>query len=230
MVWITGDKHSDFRLVENFCFKRPELSREDDALILLGDVGVNYYRDIRDVALKQHLAQLPLTLLCIHGNHEERPAKIAGYQTIQRYGGSLYWDPRYPNQFFLQDGYLYTIAGQRVLVIGGAYSTDKFLRLEHRWPWFDDEQPSPDVRARTEATLEAVNWQVDVVLTHTCPRSVIPKKLKSVAMIDFSTEDWLETIAQRLTFKRWYSGHHHVDKVSNKFYFLYDKICPFMDE
>jgi 3-oxoacid CoA-transferase subunit A len=49
--------------------------------------------------------------------------------------------------------------------------------------------------------------------------------LKHVA-IDFSTEDWLETIMQRLSFKRWYVGHYHLDDVRDNFHYYYDDIRP----
>lgn len=233
MFWISGDKHSDFTTVENFCIEA-KLSAVDDAMILLGDVGLNYYRDLRDVVLKQHLAQLPMTFLSLHGNHEARIETLPDYQPIQRYGATVYCDPRYPNQLFLQDGNIYTFGSTRALVIGGAYSMDKFIRLRNRWPWFEDEQPSEAIRVRTEATLEAAGWEVDIVLSHTCPRSRVPMETLRMELLegsamDFSTEDWLETIRQRLTFKRWYVGHFHLDDVRDNFHFYYNNIRP-LDE
>jgi 3-oxoacid CoA-transferase subunit A len=230
MFWISGDKHSDFTTVENFCAETKS-STVGDCMILLGDVGLNYYRDLRDVALKQHIAQLPITFLSIHGNHEARIETLPMYQPQQRYGATVFCDPQYPNQLFLQDGNIYTFGSLKALVIGGAFSMDKFRRLQNRWPWFEDEQPSAEIRARTEASLDAVGWQVDIVLSHTCPRSKVPMDaipeyfLKHVA-IDFSTEDWLETIMQRLSFKRWYVGHYHLDDVRDNFHYYYDDIRP----
>lgn len=230
MFWISGDKHSDFAPIEKFC-SEATLSAETDAMILLGDVGLNYYRDFRDVVLKQHVAQLPMTFLSLHGNHEARIETFPDYQPLQRYGATVYCDPRYPNQLFLRDGEIYTFGTLRALVIGGAYSMDKFLRLRNRWPWFEDEQPSAAIRARTEASLEAAHWEVDVVLSHTCPRSRVPMdairpELLEESIPDFSTEDWLETILQRLTFKRWYVGHFHLDDVREPFHYFYNAIRP----
>lgn len=34
----------------------------------------------RDIELKEELCQLPLTLFCIHGNHEERPDLVGTYE------------------------------------------------------------------------------------------------------------------------------------------------------
>ena len=230
MIWITGDKHCEFDSVEAFCNKW-NTSRED-TLIILGDAGINYYTDERATQVKEYLATLPITLFCIHGNHEARPETVKGYELTNAFGGQVYVDPRYPNQYFPVDGAIYQLGSQKTLVIGGAYSIDKFIRLQRRWAWFDDEQPSEAIKARTEAALEAVDWQVDTVLSHTCPKSQIPtEKVPPLAdcflPIDESTEEWLETLRQRLRFCRWYAGHFHVDYLRDNFTFLFDNFTIF---
>lgn len=230
MIWITGDKHGDFAKVDAFCRLR-KTSRED-LLIILGDAGINYYGDARDTALKQHLAQLPITLFCVHGNHEARPGTVRGYALEERLGGRVWVDPRYPNQLFPEDGLLYDLCGRRALVVGGAYSADKFERLRNHWAWFEDEQPSPAIRARAERTLEAAGWRVDAVLTHTCPAGVLPPgrveaNRARFGMVDLATEQWLEGLRARLAFRRWYAGHCHLDLSAPPFVFLYHRFEPF---
>lgn len=230
MIWITGDKHGDFSSVEAFCKKWQ--TRREDTLIVLGDAGINYFKDERGTALKEELAQLPITLFCIHGNHEARPETLEDYELQEAFGGKVYVDPHYPNQLFPVDGAIYQIGKHRALVIGGAYSVDKFLRLRRRWHWFEDEQPSDAIKARTEAALEAVNWQVDVVLSHTCPQSQVPlEKLPPLAPewgpIDTSTEEWLDSLRAKLSFNRWYAGHFHVDYLRDNFTFLFDSFQLF---
>ena len=46
MIYYTGDTHGSKVEVTSFC-KRMELS-EDDIVIILGDVGANYYGTDRD--------------------------------------------------------------------------------------------------------------------------------------------------------------------------------------
>ncbi len=75
MVYITGDKHGDYDQVFEFCYKNN--TSKNDIMIILGDAGINYYLDNKDYTLKNHLKELPITLFCIHGNHEERPYNIA---------------------------------------------------------------------------------------------------------------------------------------------------------
>ena len=74
MIYITGDKHADFREVFDFCYDNE--TTLDDILIVLGDAGINYCANEKDYILKNSLLQYPITFFCIHGNHEERPENI----------------------------------------------------------------------------------------------------------------------------------------------------------
>lgn len=230
MIWITGDKHCEFDSVVAFCQKWQ--TRREDVLIILGDAGINYFTDERAREVKRELARLPITLFCVHGNHEARPESLPGYELKDFFGGQVYVEPEFPNILFPVDGAIYQIGTQKTLVIGGAYSVDKFIRLRRHWAWFEDEQPSDAIKARTIAALDAVNWQVDTVLSHTCPRSQMPlEKVPPLSTefgpVDTSTEDWLETIRQKLTFNRWYAGHFHVDYWRDNFTFLFDQFNVF---
>lgn len=229
MIWITGDKHGDFTEVEDFC--RAQQTRRQDVLIVLGDAGINYFQDSRALALKQHLAQLPITLFCVHGNHEARPETVAGYELQAGYGGQVYVDPRFPNQVFPVDGEVYQLGRRKSLVVGGAYSVDKFYRLLNHWAWFEDEQPSSAIKARAEQALSRENWQVDAVLSHTCPLSMVPyAKLPPLGPgmeVDVSTERWLESLRERLNFHQWFAGHFHVDEECAPMTFLFHQFLVF---
>ena len=74
MIYITGDKHANFREVFNYCYNNK--TTLEDVLIVLGDSGINYYKNGKDYVLKNILLQCPITFFCIHGNHEERPENI----------------------------------------------------------------------------------------------------------------------------------------------------------
>ena len=57
-------------------------------LIVLGDVGLNYYGGRRDRIRKMLVEALPITMFCIHGNHEQRPETLSGYTTTSWHGGT----------------------------------------------------------------------------------------------------------------------------------------------
>ena len=122
-----------------------------DTLIILGDAGINYFGRAKDWAFKCELSRvLPITLLCIHGNHERRPESVGTYQEAMWHGGIVYVEPSFQNLLFAKDGEVYDIEGKRCIAIGGAYSVDKPYRLAQGWHWFSDEQPSPEIKARVE--------------------------------------------------------------------------------
>ena len=225
-VFITGDTHGNFQRIIDFCEKQE--TSKDDLMVILGDAGINYYLSKRDQTLKKSLSELPITLFCIHGNHEERPYLIPSYQEISFCGGMVYQEPAYPNLLFAKDGEIYEFLGKSVLVIGGAYSVDKFYRLARHFSWFPSEQPDETIKKRVEKKIEEYGKKVDYVWSHTCPISAQPRHLFlsmiDQSTVDSSTEEWLETIAEDLSFEHWYFGHYHGDWTFGKYRMFYNDI------
>ena len=164
MIYLTGDTHGKFDRIGAFCDKM-QTSR-DDILIILGDAGINFHAGALDILRKDYLAKLPITLLCIHGNHERRPESLPYYGEQEWHGGMVYVETRYPNILFAKDGEVYDLDGKKAIAIGGAYSIDKAWRTEGQ-SWWADEQPSPEIKARVERVLEQLNWQIDICLLYT---------------------------------------------------------------
>lgn len=133
MVYITGDIHGDTTPVHDLFDKCQPT--EEDIIVLLGDVGINYTGQIRDRLMKQELSRLKSTFFCIHGNHENRPQNICSYQEKQWHGGRVLYEEDFPNILFPIDGDIFDIEGKQCIVIGGAYSVDKFYRLRMGCKW-----------------------------------------------------------------------------------------------
>ena len=225
MFYITGDTHRDFGRIEDFCARihpAPE-----DVMIILGDAGINYYGGCRDRDLKRRLAALPLTLFSIHGNHEQRPGKIASYHTALWNGGEVYVEDEFPNLLFAADGSYFSLDGVQTFVMGGAYSVDKDIRLARNWGWWPDDE----ARQWAEQQLEKHGWHTDIVLTHTTPLRYEPVEVfmscVDQSRVDKSTEEWLDTIEQRLAYKRWYCGHYHTEKTIDRMTFMFESIRAF---
>ena len=77
-LYLGGGTHWRFERIACFC--RDNRTTREDVLIILGDAGVNYYLNHRDEKLKRYIDTMPVTLLCIHGNHEARPTAALGYE------------------------------------------------------------------------------------------------------------------------------------------------------
>ena len=150
-IYLTGDTHGQFERIISFC-ERQQVQPES-TFIILGDVGLNYYGDRRDNRGKDNLTKIPITFFCIHGNHEMRPSEELGYQVKEYHGGKVWVQPEYPNLVFAIDGEIYDFFGHSCIVIGGAYSVDKYYRLARGYNWFEDEQPSDEIKEKVERTV-----------------------------------------------------------------------------
>lgn len=229
MYYITGDTHGDFIRIERFC-ERFQPSR-DDVMIILGDAGFNYYGGKRDQRVKQRMSEMPLTLFSIHGNHEMRPGKIPSYHLAQWHSGMVFVENAYPNLLFAVDGEVYDMDGHQTIVIGGAYSVDKYYRLANGWNWWADEQPTPEMKKGIEKVLDYCGWKVDAVLSHTVPLKYEPVDVFMSCIdqskVDKSTETWIGSIEKRLTYKHWYAGHYHTEKDIDRLTLLFESIREF---
>ena len=225
-VYITGDKHGKLKPVKRFA-RDNELTAED-AIIILGDAGFNYFKGERDEWTKKTVAGIEPTVLCIHGNHEMRPQSLPRlYHQTEWQGGTVFVENAYPNILFAKDGEVYDLDGIKAIVIGGAYSVDKWYRLENGLKWFANEQPDDETKARVVAKLDSLDWKIDIVLSHTCPFGYEPTEafLPGVdqSMVDTSTEVWLDRIERRLEYKRWYCGHWHIEKSIDRMRFMFNE-------
>ena len=215
MVYVTGDVHGYFGRIVRFCESLPAPT-QDDVLVVLGDVGVNFWLDDHDLPVKEALGHLPVTVLCVHGNHEARPTPSLGYVERSWRGGRVYVDDAFPGLLFAKDGSIFELDCGSCLVAGGAYSVDKRFRLADGRRWFPDEQPGPDERAAVEAACIDVAWSVDYVFSHTSPLGYRPTEafLASIKQneVDTSTEEWLQYLERRLEYTCWLCGHFHINK------------------
>lgn len=222
--YITGDCHGQFERIWQFCSEQN--TNQNDVLIILGDAGINYFSDERDNELKKELSELPITLFFIHGNHEARPWECGTYVENKWQGGSVYVEHQYPNILFAKDGEIYEIAGKKAVVIGGAYSIDKYYRLTYGHKWYNSEQPDEQIKKYVIKQLNSCDWKVDFILSHTVPVEMEPTWVFipgiDQTQVDKSTEIWLQDIYDRLTFEKWYAGHYHVRTEYKKVKIMYE--------
>lgn len=229
MIFITGDTHGEFERIQTLCEKMN--TTKDDIVIILGDAGINYAGGDYDYRKKVALQQLPITIFCIHGNHERRPASISTYIEKTWREGTVYVEEEFPSLLFAKDGEVYDFDGKKTIVIGGAYSVDKWFRIRCGYHWFADEQPDEEIKKEVEDRLESLNWKVDIILTHTTPFRYMPVDMFldgiDQSKVDNSTEEWLDTIEDKTQYEKWYCGHFHTNRVVDKIHMLFEDIREF---
>lgn len=232
--FFSGDKHgnlNNFYIIES-TIKEKGYNSQECGVIILGDVGFNFYLDERDEHLKKRFTKnCNYTIYCLKGNHDARPQLIKNINKIYDYNvcGPVYQEEKYPNiKYFLDTiGQTYTIQGYRVLTIGGAYSIDKYYRIENNWEWFEDEQLSTGEMTYISNKILGNNF--DFVLTHTCPYSWMPIDLflNSIdqSKVDNSMEIWLDELKNKINYKCWLFAHFHDDRlVCPKVEMLYNDV------
>lgn len=215
-LWVvTGDTHGSASRFEEYEYPRDGTT----GVIILGDAGVNYYMNNRDTSVKKKLQKSGFEFYLVRGNHEARPEDCEGvtWNYDENVEGIVGIDVAFPAIHYLRDGDVYFFNGHRTLVIGGAYSVDKYYRLQKGYPyqWFENEQLSPE--EREEIYNKVKGQEFDFVFTHTCPRAWEPVDLfipsLNQATIDKSMEDWLDDIKIAIKYKVWLFGHFHADRI-----------------
>lgn len=227
--FITGDTHGGFNTmtrVNNIARSNPELKPEETGVIILGDCGLNFYLNKTDKKYKKMLNNTGYHIYCVRGNHEERPENIETYHPDydKNVQGEVWIEDEFPNIKFFKDGGIYSINGYRTLVIGGAYSIDKWYRLggltvEENNPketgWFNDEMLTTDEMNKIYSEVNGQHF--NLILTHTCPISNEPTDLFlnfiDQSTVDKSMEQFLEKIKNNVLWDVWLFGHYHADRI-----------------
>ena len=221
---ITGDVHGKMNeRIKNILETLEIQNRNETAVIVLGDAGLNFYCNKSEEKRKKALSQYGLRIYCVRGNHEERPENLGfKLEYDEDVKNEVYIDPINNDIRYFKDGGEYEINGHPTLVIGGAYSIDKYYRLrraalnkESFSGWFKDEQ-------LTKAEMKEISDKVkgksfDFVFSHTCPISWEPNDL-FLSMIDQSKVDksmeiWLDELKDTFNWKIWNFGHFHSDRI-----------------
>ena len=225
MIYITGDMHGDVNQMRQVMDKitvKPE-----NTLIVLGDFGGNYYCNKKDNYFKDAISEYNIKIFTIRGNHDANPVKVC--HSIEEYDNIGEVDDHYPNIFYARNGLQYNINNFSFLVLGGAYSVDKWYRLEKGYQWFIDEQPNDEEK---EKIYNELPQKVDVILSHTCPYPNIPKHLflKNINQntVDNSMEIFLSKVKNKVQYGNWFFGHYHAnEQIEDNMYMLYDGIIHY---
>jgi len=156
------------------------------------------------------------------------------------------------NIIHLMRGQVFTVEGLRFFTFGGGQSHDiqagilsrsdpdfavKKRRLDRemalyridRESWWKEELPSEEEMAEGLKNLEKVGNQVDVVISHSAPSSIVDIFSRGFYAHDILT-DYLESVRKQISFKAWFFGHYHENQmIGQKFIMLYENIIDLQD-
>lgn len=223
MIYITGDTHREFNRLNGLDIKK------NDMLIILGDSCINYYLNKEDERLKRYLNSFKYKFFIVRGNHEERPENISTYKEVDMFGGKVYMESAFKNLIFAKDGEVYNIDDKKVLVLGGAYSVDKYYRILYRYEWFKDEQLNDTEKKNILEKVKGKHF--DVVLSHTSPLKYEATEAFVLnidqSTVDKSMEEFLDKVEESIDYDKWYCGHYHIEKQIDKMEFMFESTKEF---
>lgn len=232
--YITGDIHGDVNRIAYFANNILDSEKSNNALIILGDAGFNFGRKTSANYRKQKANQCGVRVYCVRGNHEDRPENFAKDMVImfdEDIGGEVLLQPKFDNIRYLRDGACYNINGNRILVIGGAYSVDKPWRIMSGDFWYEQELLTTEEMSAIEKKY--TNEHFYAVLSHTGPDLYLPRDQFIAEVdqrtVDYSMELWMDKFKDKITWDKWLFGHYHVDRqVTSKVRIMYFDILPFI--
>lgn len=215
-IAITGDIHgTDFRRIK----KAKKLGI--DTLIVCGDFGYVWNNLKENEYNLRIIDNIGVKVLFLDGNHENFD-ELERYPYKNMFGGKV--QVLRKNIIHLLRGEIYKINNKKVFVMGGAISSDKEFRIKGK-SWWEQEVPNKRERQNAMLNLKDCNNEVDIILTHTAPTSII-KQIN----IEYGDEytDFLEGINGGTKFKHWYFGHMHINrKIDDKHTCIYTDFIEF---
>ena len=193
------------------------------------------------------LAGKNFTLLFCDGNHENHDRLSKAYPEVDFHGGRAHKIRE--NIYHLMRGYVFILNGLSFFVFGGAKSHDisdgilrpnefktekgfkrAFKRLYNagadirveNTSWWKEELPSEEEMERGLRNLSMNNWTVDYVISHCMPSGIAA----AAGLTDRNIlTQYLETINEKLTFRKWFFGHYHENRtILDRYIMLYEQI------
>ncbi len=241
MIYVTGDTHGDVRRFNRESFPEQKEMTKDDYVIVLGDFGMVWDWEGESRTEKYWLDWLEkksFTTLFIDGNHENHD-RLNDMPVEEWHGGKIHRIR--PSIIHLMRGQVFEIEDLKIFTFGGASSHDisdgilepgdsripkwyrdpyKLFRV-NKQSWWERELPTQKEMNEGISNLDSVGWKVDFIMTHCAATSTTIQLRGGQYELDILTK-YLEEIKGKLNYKKWFFGHHHMDKQINA-----EEICLF---
>ena len=244
MIYVTGDTHGDFRRFSTENFPEQKAMTQADYVIICGDFGGVWNGSKEEHYWLDWLEDKPFTTLFVSGNHENYDL-LAKYPIFHWHGGNV--QAIRPSVLHLLRGQVFTLAGKRFFAMGGASSHDiadgildpsapdyrakkrrldathGLYRINHK-TWWAEELPNSADYQEAERNLNLCSRQVDYIVSHCCPSSLVDTLSQGMYGHDQLT-DYFEQLKDNCQFRYWFFGHYHDNQVFHqKYVLLYEQI------
>lgn len=244
MIYATGDTHGNFERFQPEHFPEQAEMTKEDYMIICGDFGGLWDGRKKDNRNLDWLESLPFTVLFVSGNHEN--FDLLGKYPVEEWNGGKVQRIR-PHVIHLMRGQVFELQGYTFFTMGGARSHDMeygvlnpyapdfeeqywtlrrmgaSFRVNHR-SWWKQELPSDLEYEEVRNNLERVRHEVDYIITHCAPSSIVDQ-LGAGGYAHDPLTDYLEEVKERTRFHYWLFGHYHDNKILDvRFVLLWEQM------
>lgn len=222
MVYVTGDMHGD---LDRLYDKQLRKLKKNDVLIVCGDFGYIFGGGKTERQVIDYFAKRKFITAFVEGTHDNLDTIGRCRETVWK-GGKVHRIKG--NLLHLMRGQIFNIEGNRFFTFGGGESSDKDMRIVHG-NWWREEEPTPAQMADGARVLDEAGCNVDYIITHEPPSLV-----KSAMLLRRGGADnvnklngYLEEIGRSCTFRHWFFGSLHEDRVITEHHTcVFKKVIP----
>jgi predicted phosphodiesterase len=206
---VTGDTHGEQARLAYIA----RYMQKGDILFEAGDFGYLFCND-KDEAeflndVQNFLENKQAYIVFVDGNHEAHAALNA--LLVEEWCGARVHKLRERIIHVLR-GEILHIRGRKIFCFGGAFSIDRAYRELNKSYWLE-ELPTDSDYENGNKNLESCGFQVDYILTHTCPLStVFSLNGRHNSKEELPLQNYLEWVREKVTYDTWYFGHWHTDE------------------
>ncbi len=217
MLFITGDTHGDLTKFKSSAMHK---LKRDDYIIVCGDFGFVWDGSSKEINNLKWLAKRKYKILFVEGAHENFEM-LNKYPKINFMGGKARQIA--DNIYQLIRGEIFEIDSKKIFAFGGGDDEDldlMDLRECHDFTRLPEEGEC--VRARKN--LEENKYNVDYIVTYD-----VGFKLRNMLEMESNCFNnlhaFLNEVAEKCSFKKWYFGCFHFDKrIPPEYYGVYKNI------
>lgn len=224
MFYIVSDIHGHIRLP----WLKEELNEvcltNDDYLIITGDAGI-CWDSIENINVVNFYNSLPCQTLFVDGNHEnfdilyKFPIVIFNKGKAHKISDKIY---------HLMRGEIYLLNNKKIFCFGGGFSAKVLTNSSPIYVW-EEELPNEIEYQNGMNNLKKYNNNVDIILSHSAPTSIVDENGFSKYQNDKELLDYLEKIKNSITYSHWYYGHYHKDIDNENLSCIYNRIIKLED-
>ena len=222
MIYLSADWHLTKEDISNI--ESLKTLKMDDIVIVLGDLTNDWSKIENNFWFVDYIERYNVQFLFIDGNHED--FKKINELPIQYWNGiKVHQLGR--NVFHILRGQAFLLEGKRFWVMGGGFSGLSYIE-RHKDIWQEEEKPSYLEYEQGLEALKKYNGKIDYILTHTPPLRVIKEYTLSDEWSEINS--FMDEVATKVNFKKWYFGHFHDNRVlDNQYEIIYKKMRQLND-